>query len=180
MMRRVFAIMVVLVVTRSFSFDGVPQYDYGDVSLFVESHWQTFSNSSRFHEFYSIKNLPPQVYRGILTYQYAPLTTNDFRLAWAASDGTNYIVHWKPDFDSVSFRHRLQEVWFHDYLTVAIPEVRSTNFVILTGSSNPLKDYKAFIDYEQSEAVNELNSEMSGGSATRGRATDIRQAIEEK
>jgi hypothetical protein len=181
MMRRSLVIIVVLIATDAFCF--------GDVSLFIESHWNTFSNISRFQEFYSTTNLPSEVRSNILEYHaeinileyqdeinaemHMPekkgdtgeaLTPDSFRLVWAATDGTNYAVHWEivpgptlPDLLAA-------ENWSENCITAAIRETGGTNFIISTGSCydlyDHLDDYKKFVDYEIAEARLELFEEI--------------------
>jgi hypothetical protein len=161
MMRRTLAIIVLLVATRAFCFGD----SYSDVS-FIESHWQTFSNISSFHEFYSITNLPLEV-RSNLVYVYnahtasgledpgMPLMTNGYNLIWAATDGTNYVAYWHVAFNSTLQDMCEAEGWSDCCITAAIREAGSTNLIVSTGRCyylfDPLKDYKALIDYEMAE-----------------------------
>jgi hypothetical protein len=153
MMRRILAIIVLLVATSAFCFgDG-----YGDVS-FIESHWQIFTNISRFREFYSPTNLPPEV-RSNLVYTYKAHTasglvdpgvtiTDGSHLVWGATDGTNYVVYWE-----VAFGSNLQDAfeasgWSDCCITAAVREAESTNLVLSTvWCFNRLKNYKEFVDY---------------------------------
>jgi hypothetical protein len=152
MMRRTFAIIVLLIGTSAFCFGG----SYSDVS-FIESHWQMFTNISRFREFYSPTNLPPEV-RSNLVYTYNAHTasglvdpgvtiTDGSRLIWAATDGTNYVVYWEIAFGPNSQDTFEALGWSDCCITAAVREAGTTNFFISTvWCFNRLKDYKEFID----------------------------------
>jgi hypothetical protein len=148
MTRRAFAIIVLLAATSAFCFGDSYGDSYDSAPLFIEFHWQTFSNISRFQE--STTNLPPEVRSNILAYLHEMNVswktensgdlwmTNDFRLVWRATDGTNYVVQ----------------------------DAGATNLIISSGLCDdpftrfPLKDYKAFVDFELAEARRELDQEL--------------------
>ncbi len=153
-MLRALAILVMLVATSTFCFGD----SYDDVS-FIKSHWQTFSNTACFREFYSTTNLPPEI-RSNLVYVYNAHTpsglvdpgvtiTKGSRLVWAATDGANYVVYWEVAFGS-TFQDAIEASgWSDSCITAVIREAGSTNFIISTMPSfDRLKDYNAFIDYE--------------------------------
>jgi hypothetical protein len=152
---RVLAIFVVLVSTSAFCL--------GDVSLFIESHWDTFSNAPCFQTSYSTTNLPSKVLHDMLAYARdgEGLTTNRFSLVWAATDGTNYVAHFELDPDPTP-----QNTWSMEngplyYITAAIRETGSTNLIISTGPCwYRLDDYKQFIYYEKDEAWRKLINEI--------------------
>lgn len=175
-MRRALAIIFVFVATRAFCSDTISRYDV--VPLFVESHWETFSNASSFQE--STTNLPPEVRSNILVYLHdinepwkaensrEPWITNDFLLVWSVTDGTNYVVHWGPILHySNNLQDELETGGPNYYITAAIWDARKTNFIISTGPCgdlfDPLKDYQAFVDYEWMEAARELDIGLAEG-----------------
>lgn len=139
--------------------------NYCDVPMFIESHWETFSNVSNFKEFNSTTNLPPEV-RSSLVYRYNAPTpsglvdpgvtltatiTNGCRLVWATTDGTNYVVYWERiPGPAITLQDQLEAGGADCFITAAVREAGKTNFIIFTGPcgflSDGLNDYKAFID----------------------------------
>jgi hypothetical protein len=178
MTRRAFAIIVLLAATSAFCFGDSYGDSYDSAPLFIEFHWQTFSNISRFQE--STTNLPPEVRSNILAYLHEMNVswktensgdlwmTNDFRLVWRATDGTNYVVHWQPISRLTLTLQNAWEAsgWPNYCITAAIQDAGATNLVISSGLCDdpftrfPLKDYKAFVDFELAEARRELDQEL--------------------
>jgi hypothetical protein len=115
--------------------------------------WETLTNTANFHEVHSTTNLPPEVVTYVLSLPLGvqasdrkkmaelgePLAAG-FRLVWAATDGSDYIVHYEfvTSFGSTNFciaaahRNSKDEAW------------KCSN----GGFLHRFKDYKDFIDYD--------------------------------
>jgi hypothetical protein len=153
MVPRFLAAMVIMVAMSALGDDNV--------SLFIESHWMTLSNTANFQEFYSATNLPHEIYSNILAFEHnadssleaRPLWpwahTTGIGLIWAATDGTNYIVHCVDDYSFPAY-----------CVTAAVRGPGGTNYSIHMGWSVHLDDYKDFIGYEREEAVRQLEYEL--------------------
>jgi hypothetical protein len=141
----------VLLALSAFCGEGLPILLYGN--------WPTLTNNTNtatFHELHSTTNLPPEVRGYILMILGSmgvqandrqrmaepgePLTAG-CRLVWAATDSTNYIVHYEfvTGYGSTNF-----------CITAAVPDPKSAKLECCNGGYlRRLKDYRDFIDYER-------------------------------
>jgi hypothetical protein len=147
-----FVFVAVFIAARAFCGEGLPMLAYGQ--------WAALTNTANFHETHSTTNLPSKVREYILTVigsmgvqandrkriaePEEPLTAGS-RLVWAATDGTNYIVHYEFLYSPDSRRY------YTNYcITAGVPDQNDGTIRCCNGGyMRRLKNYKDFIDYER-------------------------------
>jgi hypothetical protein len=138
--------VVVFIASRAFCGEGLLMLGYGA--------WAALTNTANFHELHSTTNLPPKVLTYILSLPLGvqardrqrmaepgePLVAG-YRLVWAATDSTNYVVHYEfvTDYGSTNF-----------CIAAAVRDPKDGKLECCNGGYlRRLKDYKDFIDYDR-------------------------------
>lgn len=156
-MRYVFsAIAFGLIAFHGFCGEGMPITFY--------SHWKTLTNTANFHETHSTTNISPEPlqyilrvlgsmgvqaeHRSKMAEPREPLI-NGSRLVWAATDNTNWIIHYE-----FVFRPDPGHAWTNFCIAAALPAAKAATLKCCNGGyMRRFKDYKEFITYESQRRV---------------------------